>query len=64
MSAAACACPIRWRRLYTTIEGVRYEVEPNPVDTATSLLFRAWCAGCGAEYTHPFRVSAERDRAA
>jgi hypothetical protein len=46
------------------IEGTRYEVEPSPVDTATSLLFRAWCAGCGAEFTHPFRVSAPRDRAA
>lgn len=64
MSAVACLCPIRWRRLYTMIEGTRYEVNPSPVDTATSLLFRAWCAGCGVEYTHPFRISATRDQAA
>jgi hypothetical protein len=64
MSTAACLCPIRWRRLYAMIEGTRYEVEPSLGDTATSLLFRAWCAGCGAEYTHPFRISATRHQAA
>jgi hypothetical protein len=42
------------------IEGVRYEVEPTVADTATSLLFRAWCVGCGAEFTYPFRI-ASRD---
>ena len=57
MSAAACTCRIHWVRLYTVIEGVRYSVEATVVDTATSMLFRAWCAGCGAEYTYPFRVS-------
>ncbi|MEU6077532.1 hypothetical protein [Micromonospora sp. NPDC047074] len=46
------------------IEGSRYEVEPSLSDTATSLLFRAWCADCGAEYTHPFRTSATRHQAA
>ncbi|MFG3423375.1 hypothetical protein [Micromonospora sp. NPDC048063] len=46
------------------IEGTRHEVEPSLGDTATSLLFRAWCAGCGAEYTHPFRISATRHQAA
>ncbi|MEU8376551.1 hypothetical protein AB0C22_26005 [Micromonospora sp. NPDC048894] len=64
MSTAACLCPIHWRGLYTLIEGTRYEVIPSPVDTATSLLFRAWCAGCGTEYTHPFRTSAARSQAA
>ncbi|EEP74651.1 hypothetical protein MCAG_04978 [Micromonospora sp. ATCC 39149] len=64
MSAAAWTCPIRWRCLYAIIEGVRYEVDPSPDDTAISLLFRAWCAGCGVEFTHPFRISAARERAA
>ncbi|MBQ1076451.1 hypothetical protein KBX06_25330 [Micromonospora sp. C31] len=64
MSTPACLCPIRWRHLYAMIEGTRYEVEPSPVDTATSLLFRAWCTCCGTEYTHPFRLSATRHRAA
>jgi hypothetical protein len=53
---SACICLIRWPRLYVVIEGVRYEVERTVADTATSTLFRAWCAGCGAEYTYPFRV--------
>jgi hypothetical protein len=43
---SACICLIRWPRLYVVIEGVRYEVEPTVADTATSALFRAWCAGC------------------
>ncbi|PWU52728.1 hypothetical protein DLJ47_17905 [Micromonospora sp. S4605] len=64
MTTAACTCPIRWRRLYTTIEGIRYEVKPAPADTPTSLLFRAWCAGCGAEFTYPFRVDPAHDQAA
>ncbi|MEU6020192.1 hypothetical protein [Micromonospora sp. NPDC047134] len=63
-AGTACLCPIRWRHLYTLIEDTRYEVTPSPVDTATSLLFRAWCTGCSAEYTHPFRISAARDQAA
>jgi len=62
--SAACTCLIRWRRLYTVIEGIRYEVEPTPVDTAISSQFRAWCVGCGIEFTYPFRVSAAQDRAA
>lgn len=54
--------PLAW--LYVVIEGVRYEVEPAEADTPTSVLFRAWCAGCGAEYTYPFRVSTTTRRAA
>lgn len=53
---SACICLTRWPRLYVVIEGVRREVEPTVADTATSALFRAWCAGCGAEYTYPFRL--------
>lgn len=64
MSGAACTCPIHWRQLYTDIEGVRDAVEPTLADTAASLLFRAWCVGCGAEYTYPFRLAAERSEAA
>ena len=64
MSAAACTCLIHWRRLYTVIEGVRYCVEPTVADTATSMLFRAWCADCGAEYTYPFRTVAVQTHAA
>ncbi|MFY1686182.1 hypothetical protein ACN265_32180 [Micromonospora sp. WMMD730] len=56
--STVCTCPARWRRLYTVIEGVRYRVEPATANTATSLLFRAWCASCGAEYGHPFRLDA------
>ncbi|MBW6435839.1 DUF4158 domain-containing protein [Actinoplanes hulinensis] len=47
-----------------TCGGVRYEVEPAEADTPTSALFRAWCAGCGAEYTYPFRTVAAQTRAA
>ncbi len=64
MSTTACLCPMRWRHLYAMIEGTRYKVDPSLADTATSLLFRAWCAGCGAEYTHPFRISATHAQAA
>lgn len=39
------------------IDGVRYEVEPVLADSPTSALFRAWCAGYGAEHTYPFRLS-------
>ncbi|GAA0451560.1 hypothetical protein Aca07nite_56140 [Actinoplanes capillaceus] len=46
---SACICLTRWPRLYVLIEGVRYEVEPAVADSPTSALFRAWCAGCGAE---------------
>ncbi len=56
MRAATCTCRIHWVRLYAVIDGVRYAVEPTVADTASSVLFRAWCAGCGAEYTYPFRV--------
>jgi hypothetical protein len=49
MSGATCICRIRWPRLYIAIEGVRHEVEPAEADSPTSALFRAWCAGCGAE---------------
>ena len=61
---SACICLIRWPRLYVRIEGVRYEVEPAETDTPTSARSRAWCAGCGAEYTYPFRVSTTPHRAA
>lgn len=64
MNTTACLCPTRWRHLYAMIEGTRYKVDPSLADTATSLLFRAWCAGCGAEYTHPFRISATHAQAA
>ncbi|BCY11125.1 hypothetical protein [Actinoplanes sp. L3-i22] len=64
MNGSACICLIRWPRLYVVIEGVRYEVEPAAADTPTSALFRAWCAGCGAEYTYPFRTVAAQTRAA
>ena len=64
MSMAACTCPIHWRQLYTMIENVRYEVEPTVADSPTSALFRAWCAGCGAEYVYPFRLSTVQSRAA
>lgn len=47
---------MRWERLYTVVEGVQYAVKPTVADTGISALFRAWCAGCGAEYPHPFRV--------
>jgi hypothetical protein len=46
------------------IEGLRYEVEPVATDSPTSALFRGWCAGCGAEYTYPFRLVAVQSRAA
>ena len=64
MSAAACCCPVHWRRLFTVIEGVRYTAEPTLADTATSALFRAWCADCGAEYTYPFRLGTRQARVA
>ncbi|MGJ3227101.1 hypothetical protein ACQEUV_17320 [Micromonospora aurantiaca (nom. illeg.)] len=54
----------QWQRLYIVIEDVRYEVEPAAADTATSLLFRAWCGGCGTEFTFPFRLGARDLRAA
>jgi hypothetical protein len=57
MTAVACTCPVHWRRLYTVIAGKRYTVEPAPADTPSSRLFRAWCAGCGAEFTYPFRIA-------
>ena len=60
-----CICLIRWPRLYVVIDGVRCEAEPCETDTPTSALLRAWCAGCGAEYTYPFRrVQPEQQRAA
>ncbi len=62
--SAACTCLIRWRRLYAVIDGVRYAVEPAVADTATSMLFRAWCAGCDTEYPHSFRISSPDIRAA
>jgi len=43
---------------------VRYEVEPAAADSPTSALFRAWCAGCGAEYTYPFRLVTIQSQAA
>jgi hypothetical protein len=46
------------------IEGVRYDVWPDAADTPTSVLFRAWCAGCGAEYMFPFRLGTAQGRAA
>jgi hypothetical protein len=55
---------IRWRRLYAVIEGVRYTVEPTVAETVTSMLFRAWCAGCGAEYPYSFRLGERDGRAA
>jgi hypothetical protein len=64
MNGSACICLIRWPRLYVVIEGVRYEVEPAEADSPTSALFRAWCAGCGAEYTYPFRTIAAQTLAA
>lgn len=62
--SAACTCMPQWQRLYIVIEDVRYEVEPAAADTATSLLFRAWCGGCGTEFTFPFRLGARDLRAA
>ena len=59
-----CICRFHWPRLYALIDGVRYEVEPCEADTPPSALFRAWCAGCGAEYTYPFRTVAAQTRAA
>jgi len=56
VNSSACICLTRWPRLHIVIEGVRYEVEPAEADTPTSALFRARCAGCGAEYTYPFRM--------
>jgi hypothetical protein len=56
MSGTAYTCRIHWPRLYLVVSGVRHAVEPTPADTPTSVLFRTWCAGCGAEYTYPFRV--------
>ena len=64
MNGTACICVIRWPRLYVVIEGVQYEVEPAVADSPTSALFRAWCAGCGTEYTYPFRLSTAHSRAA
>ena len=59
-----CACRVHWQRLYTVVEGMRYEVEPTTADTPTSMLFRAWCAGCCGEYTYPFRVVARAEQRA
>jgi hypothetical protein len=63
MNGSACICLIRLPRLDVVIDGVRYEVEPPEADTPTSALFRAWCAGCGAEDTDPFRTVDARTRA-
>ena len=64
MSGAACPCRIHWQRLYTVVDGARYEVEPAVALTPTSALFRAWCAGCGAECPHPFRLGSAQTRPA
>jgi hypothetical protein len=64
MSVATCTCRIHWHQLYTVIEGEQYDVEPTAADTPTSVLFRAWCSGCGAAYTYPFRLSTVQSRAA
>jgi hypothetical protein len=59
-----CRCPVHRQRLYTMIEGTRYEAEPTLGNTATSILFRAWCSRCSGEYAHPFRVVTRSGRAA
>jgi hypothetical protein len=64
MSAATCTCRPPWPRLNIVIDGGRYEVQPAAAVTPTSALFRARCAGCGAEYPHPFRLSATQTRPA
>jgi hypothetical protein len=61
---SACICLTRWPWLYVLIEGVRHEVEPAVADSPTSALFRAWCAGCGVEYTYPFRLVTTQSQAA
>jgi hypothetical protein len=43
-------------RLYTVIKACGMRSSRRVAGTATSMLFRAWCAGCGAEYTYLFRV--------
>lgn len=61
-----CACDPQWPSLLASIDGRTIQANPARTPGGLACLYYAYCTGCGARYTAPWRLAprhrGERDR--